>query len=300
VLLLIHGTFSSTEAPVSGLGRSFFEWAHSHYRRVLGFDHWALSKSPLDNANDLAQQLDDHGYKDLRVDILAHCSGGLVARALVELCDFKAVDRVVLVGTPNCGTALANTANWRTVADLLVNLLHLDPFKVFGRLSGFLARFAAVGLTDQDLRQVPGLWALSPNATGEESILGRLAARDEPPKGVTYSAVTTNYVPGREPNIVRLLREAKYLENDTVYGNSSDLLVNTAHAWAVDQSEAPGGFCGRLPADRVLIYNPNAEVRVSQDNDARAQEVNVMGVHHTNLFNFEETRRFLQAQLTRE
>src|SRR3954454_22068763 len=56
-LVLVHGTFSRTASPVDGFGADFIGWARQHYRVVLGFDHWTLSKSPEENAAQLADEL---------------------------------------------------------------------------------------------------------------------------------------------------------------------------------------------------------------------------------------------------
>ena len=146
------------------------------------------------------------------------------------------IKEVIFVGTPNCGTDLANPKNWAYAADLLVNLLHIDPFNIFGRFSGLLARLAPPGGAEEIIRQIPGLWAQNPSANGDNDLLGRLAKEakslakvGQSLNGVSYSAVTTNYVPGGGLNIVRLLQDAKHLAADTFYQDWNDLVVNTTH-----------------------------------------------------------------------
>ena len=79
VLLIIHGTFSKTAAPVDGLGKEFLQWAGTRYRGVIGLDHWTLSKTPEDNARMLWDLLDASGSlivrKSWRIEI-GSSSGG--------------------------------------------------------------------------------------------------------------------------------------------------------------------------------------------------------------------------------
>jgi len=312
VLLIIHGTFSKTASPVKGLGSEFLEWATRYYRGVIGFDHWTLSRSPDENARLLWSLLDSRLKKDAdRLDIITHSRGGLVARAFVELLrHHKPVNRVVFVSTPNGGTSLANPQNWGRVADVLVNLIHLDSFGLFGRMSGLLARLSALESVletagDRLLRQIPGLYAQNPAAAGSRDFLGRLQRGSGPPKGVTYAAIAANYEPPRdETNIQSLARQVKARQSDALdeatdilFAAYNDLVVDTSRVWAVDLAAdfaAAAVAPAWLPPARLLIYNPDEAMPVP----AGATVLRAAGVHHTNVFYFPPTRRFLQQQLS--
>ena len=67
--------------------------------------------------------------------------------------------------------------------------------------------------------------------------------------------------------------------------------------WAVNA--APDQFSEWLPADRLLIYNPGGRMPLPTNGKVPTTVIDLAGVHHTNLFSFEQTRRFLQMQLTR-
>jgi hypothetical protein len=306
VLLIIHGTFSKTESPVIGLGQKFFKWAYLHYDRVIGYDHWTLSKSLEENARELTKLVSRYWKNNLHLDIITHSRGGLVARSLVEILNDRlikrAVKQVIFVGTPNCGTDLANPENWGDAADLLINLLHLDPPPgIYGRLSGMLARLVANRVTTETLKQVPGLWAQNPPAPGADHLLSKLEKSGELPEGLTYSAVTTNYEPGGEMNVLRLLKEAKNIVLDKFYKDYNDLVVNTTHVWTVDGDANTTTTSKRLPAERLLIYNPRGQMGVPRFQDVAATSVvDLAGVHHTNLFSFDQTRKFLQTQLSKK
>ena len=155
------------------------------------------------------------------------------------------------------------------------------------------------GAATDIVKQIPGLWAQNPDAVGENDFLGRLR-KGQFPEGVTYSAVTTHYVPGGGVNVVRLLAEAEHLAADKFFGDWNDLVVNTSHVWAVDREANKDQFSKRLPADRLLIYNPGGQMKVPANGSVPTTVIDLAGVHHTNLFSFDQTRRFLQTQLSRK
>ena len=290
VVLIIHGTFSKTAAPVDGLGEAFFATIRRSHAAVLGWDHWTLSKSPEENARELLRALPPSLRTGNRLDVITHSRGGLVARAVVELLGRGAFRRVVFVGTPNAGTNLASPANWGRAADLLVNFVHADPLGVYGRLSGMLVN---LGIRDL-LSEVPGLSAQNPLATGKRDFLGRLQQVATLPKAVTYAAVAANYEPALdELNAKRLLTEAD-TAIDGFYPGPNDLVVDTAHVWAIDGKPGMTTVSKLVPIERLLLFNPDASV----DGPANVHVCARRGVHHTNLFGFKETRDFISEQLT--
>ena len=299
-LLLIHGTFSKSAAPVAGLGRGFFDWAHRNYRQVLAFDHWTLSKSPLENAQMLLRMLPPWIAGDKHpLDIVTHSRGGLVARALVQLplgdgADAVriggAVKRVIFVGTPNFGTSLANPNNWARAADLLINLVHIDAFGLYGKLSGLLARLAVAKLGGEVLERIPGLQAQNP-ASRVDQFLGQLRHATRPAK-IRFSAVSTNYEPRRdEANLKLIARLAGDAAIDEFFQGYNDLVVDSRNVWL-------DGTANGLPfidRESLLVITP-ADSGFDVPDGPLAS---LYGVHHTNLFETEQTREFLVNQLRR-
>jgi hypothetical protein len=303
-LLLIHGTFSRSQSPVNGLGRGFFDWAHRNYRHVLAFDHWTLSKAPDENARDLCKLLPrDIAEGQHPLDIITHSRGGLVARALVQLPQLNgndaarvsgAVKRVVFVGTPNFGTSLADPGNWGRAADLLINLVHVDALGLYGKLSGFLARLVArravEAAGDELLNQIPGLLAQNP-APGKSRLLGALRGVEVPTR-VRFSAVSTNYEPRRDQAHLKfIVKAAGDAAADAFFKGFNDLVVNSRNVWT---DEAPGAV--------PLVERENLLVITPSDSGFELPEgpvASLYGVHHTNLFETEQTRRFLVDQLRR-
>lgn len=305
VLLIIHGTFSETASPVNALRGDFLAWAKKYYRGIIGFDHWTLSKSPEENAKLLWDLLDPRLKRSKnRLDIITHSRGGLVARAMVEMLrHHKMVNRVIFGCAPNSGTGLANPQNWGHAADLFANLIHLDQSGLLGQLSGLFARLADFGdktaaVMRKVLRQIPGLWAMSPEATGSRDFLGRLQRGDGPPAGVTYSAVGVNFEPlDNDETTGGFLKFNKQKTDNTVdnfFAAFNDLVVDTARVWGVDQDAPSATPPPWLPGENLLIYNPAQ----AMETPPSATVFDMPGVHHTNVFYFEQTQAFLKKQLS--
>jgi hypothetical protein len=88
VLLFVHGIFSSTGGAFADLGdtsgASCMQQLLARYgNRVFGYDHWTISKTPLQNAIDMLNAMPADANWD--VDIVCHSRGGLVVRSLLSL-----------------------------------------------------------------------------------------------------------------------------------------------------------------------------------------------------------------------
>lgn len=301
VLVLVHGTFSKSQSPIEGLGRDFLDWARARYRAVLALDHWTLSKTPEENARLLEQQLRAIAPELLdarRLDFITHSRGGLVARSFTELLDHAgSVRDIVFLGTPNCGTDLANPENWGRMADALVNLTGVECAEVFGRLAGLLARLAVIG----GEQQIPGLLAQNPLMAGVENSFLHKLQRNGEHKGVRHSLITAEFEPTPLiPNLKALWKAAKDAgvdaSVDAFFQDANDLVVNTAHVWCVKQ---PPTDRARLPAlfapDRVLAFVPPAP-GVTLPKGIRREIA--LGVHHCNLFQQTRARESLKDWLS--
>jgi hypothetical protein len=302
VLLLIHGTFSRTASPVEGFGPAFLRWARERYRAVLGLDHWTLSRTPLENAEMLVEQLrvlDPQLLEGRRLDIITHSRGGLVGRAFCELLErAPAVRHLIFLGTPNCGTDLANPKNWGALADMLVNVTGLDFADLFGRLAGLLAHLAVLA----GEKRIPGLLAQNPlMADVENSFLHSLQRVDAGRGEVQYAVVTAEFEPAPLiPNLKGLWQAAKAAGVDTAldrfFTDANDLVVNTAHAWCIEQGSAQRA---QLPAflkpDRVLAFVPAMS---KLQLPAQVKPEVALGIHHCNLFGQPRTQERLKQWLT--
>ena len=342
VVLLIHGTFSKATSPVMGFDfdankspSHFFrdvtaQWAkqnktdkNSPSMRVIAYDHWTLSKSPLDNAADLAKALHDLDPQLLsegRLDLIVHSRGGLVARSFVEL-KFEAaqeaafpvekrcaaVRRVIFIGTPNAGTQLANPVNAGRLADFLVNLAHLDEFGFFARMSGLLAQV----VVHSELGKIPGLRAQNPNLRSTPGeLLYRLHLQEtsvfeadnqfKAGQEQKYWCVAANYEPYDDKGATDLTGIGEHLKAvgldtafDAFYDVTNDLVVDTHGVWAFrEESQQMLDRTGPLPGPQVLLFNPTPAATKEPE---QAQRIRAVRVHHCNLFMKREVRQFVQG-----
>jgi CHAT domain len=251
ILLMVHGTFSSTAGGFGHLllsdeGRSFLAGARKKYDAILAFDHKTLEVDPQTNATALMDALHTFGVpKDSSIDVVAHSRGGLVYRTFAEQVlpqrrpDIK-LGKAVFVGCTNAGTHLAEPENWAAMVDLYTNAIMaatrvalaftggatLSPLvsggiKIVGR---FVQMLSEVAVTDA---RVPGLAAMQPTSATIKSLnlaeggLERLA---------TYYAVTSNFAARLEPHngITKELAEL-ILDRVTnrLFKVDNDLVVDT-------------------------------------------------------------------------
>jgi hypothetical protein len=82
-LLLLHGTFSHANSAFRALtGTDFFDRVRPLYDdRIYAFNHFSVSRTPEENAEQLLNGLPAGEYM---VDAITHSRGGLVLRNLVE------------------------------------------------------------------------------------------------------------------------------------------------------------------------------------------------------------------------
>jgi hypothetical protein len=218
VLLLVHGTFSSTMGAFGGLsltahGKTVLKAALKKYDAVIGFDHATLSVTPMQNATDLLARLERQKWPKPPVfDAVSHSRGGLVFRSLVEaalpVSNFQyRVNRAVFVACTNAGTELARRKNWDRFIDRYTNLA-AGASKAAGMLSGspvgakilgeairgvgaFVKALAVAALDDN---KVPGLEAMDPAGAFVRQ-LNDLQAGQPQPEGTFYCVMTSNFDP---------------------------------------------------------------------------------------------------------
>ncbi|TGN64047.1 CHAT domain-containing protein [Nocardioides eburneiflavus] len=207
-LVLLHGTFSNTEASFGGLrqqGTADWDRLLEEYPgRLLALEHQTLSQTPVQNALDLARALPDGA----RLHLLSHSRGGLVGEVLscalygnpstlaysrrrqqdhpdvqawddlLTLLEHKhlSVERFVRVACPARGTLLASR-KVDTWASYFFNALRLVPgLDAAGVLS--VVKKVVLVLLEQhlDVRAVPGLECMVP----ESALVATLAGVERP------------------------------------------------------------------------------------------------------------------------
>jgi hypothetical protein len=233
------------------------------------------------------------------LDIITHSRGGLVARSFCELLNCgESVNNLIFLGTPNCGTDLANPKNWATFADLLVNMTGVDGAELFGRLAGLLAQLSLGGF----LSSVPGLLAQSPEAAIETgSFLNLLQSSKGNRQQVRYGVVCAEFEPtALVPNLKAIATTSALTTADAgldaVFQSANDLVVNTAHAWGIGLSpDNVGTLPTFVASNRVLVYKPPRTKFEAPDG---TQVEIALGVHRCNLFSQSRVRTTLKEWLT--
>jgi hypothetical protein len=274
-LLLIHGTFSSTESGFSGLAKTvgtdsrrlFNALGDVYGDRIFGFNHFTVSESPEQNARALLKALPPSGGV---FDVITHSRGALVLRTLVEQRDVLGPDagrfqlgRAILCAGPNEGTPLADGGRWDTITSWIGNLTDLFPDNPFTFVVDFLAE-SLKWLAQAASQALPGIASMNPK--GE--VIRDLQDSPAPPVRA-YWAITTNHEPDET-----LLSRAADLGIDAFFAEANDMVVPTAGGWRVDDEAAP-----TIPAGQIVCFGPGGNVRVG----GRAN------VHHCNLFSQPET-----------
>src|SRR5262249_12067669 len=130
----------------------------------------------------------------LVVDVIAHSRGGLVARELVErLCGGPLqVRSLLLAGTPNLGTPLADADNLVSCVNRLTNLLTLIPNPIVGIADPVIAVMTEV--VGQAFDALPGITAMRPPSPGDQTYLAELDALGRP-ADVAYRLIGSDYQP---------------------------------------------------------------------------------------------------------
>lgn len=293
VLMIIHGTFSDSDAVMSGLGTApggtaLFSAALKSYDFVLAFDHPTLALSPMLNAFDLAAKFAHGTPKTL--DVVAHSRGGLVARWFCE--GFRQEQtscRVIMVGSPLAGTNLAAPARIKAVMDFLSNAGEAIGFAaglaggpllaLASSLAGFFARVTgalSTPLADAIVAMIPGIAAQSRHGSNPELRALRVNTGTfdfaDAASPVRYWVVRSNFEP-IEAGAWGFLKSfvtrpgASFLDAtaDCVFPGTNDLVVD------LDSMDQTGEIAGPQPAPRLIT-------NIAHDfGDSRT-------VHHCNYF----------------
>lgn len=287
ILLLIHGTFSSTRGSfgalgLSPVGRHFLERAFAEYDAVLGFDHPTLSVDPLANATALLTRLQRIAWPaPPKFHMVAFSRGGLVARSFIEQLLPAArwpvvIDRVAFVACTNGGTQLAEPDNWHRLADRYTNValwgargLALIPgaqgFAGIAREAiqgvGALVKILATAAVTDNL--IPGLAAMEPDGPFV-SALNQTQPEQPTPADSFYAAVTSDFEASialrdlSTPELpAKLLMSLADHATDALYGEPNDLVVHTRSMTAIDP--LVGGFVKDVLdfGSNGLVYHTN-------------------------------------------
>ncbi|MEW1781425.1 hypothetical protein AB0305_04395 [Arthrobacter sp. NPDC080086] len=149
VLLFIHGIFSSIEGAFKDLGdplasSTMRSLVKAYDGNVFGYDHWTISKTPLQNALDLLGDIPDDANWD--VDVVCHSRGGLITRSMfadpapndgvsadlqsivaARNGKIRSVNKVIFVAAANQGSQLADPDSLRNFLNMAALLASRSP-----------------------------------------------------------------------------------------------------------------------------------------------------------------------------
>jgi pimeloyl-ACP methyl ester carboxylesterase len=227
-LLFVHGIIGDTESMVPCVRPKHFGLElpalNDKYDLILTFDYENINDGIEKAANDLKACLEKAGLGQKRdgrsLKIVAHSMGGLVSRWYIEkLGGNAAIDKLVMLGTPNAGSPWPNVQAWATgMLGVGLNALGtgLWPVRIIGGLLGLIEK------VDTNLDEMaPG-----------SSILKALA--DTPDPGVPYEMIAGDVTKNtdRQAVLEKLLKRLGTVTlfssqpNDIAVLNSSIVNVN--------------------------------------------------------------------------
>ncbi len=286
-LLIVHGTFSQSQAILDGMGQApnapaFFSSVFKTYDEVLAFEHPTLSVSPVLNALDLHQLM---AGADGPLDIVAHSRGGLVTRWALEAFGLPGTKvRAVLVGSPLGGTSLASPPRLRSSLGLLSNIgtaikgagglasayvpFLIAPMALLRVATSVVGLAAKTPVVDATMSMIPGLAAQS--RVGNNQELLRLRGMRGASRA-DYFVVSSDFQPTDAGWKFWEWFRGRRVTNaaaDRIFPGKNDLVVDTESMF-----EVPGGLAGK----KDFGSNPD--------------------VHHTNYFEQAKTLAFLMDVL---
>ncbi len=244
LLLMLHGTGSSTEVMLAEFQRAQLARLGHGYSHTLAFDHPTLSFSPADNAKALVEKLNELKLGSHEIDVLAHGRGGLVARRLVEgkLLPRDITPRTtVFVGTPNAGTPIADRDHALQLADVLTSPLTFLPDNLVTDTLDLVLEFLKI-VAAKALDSLDGLKAQAPDSPFLQSLNGVAASEGQ------YRSISSAFQGGRGGASGKL-----YLRlSDLVFDGDSDLVVPT------NSTHGPVGEFNIPSTDRLVLRGPDA------------------------------------------
>lgn len=247
-LLFVHGTFSTAGAFSPIDLASMTALANAYEGRVFAFNHPSLSEDPQENADRFLSQIP--AGLSLNVDIVCHSRGGLVSRELAIRGASRGltVNKIVLVGVPNAGTALADDDHMVDMIDRFTNIARVIPMGTVTEVVDALVVGLKV-LAHGFLHDLVGLRAMKPSGDFLQS-LNALTAR-----GVELYAIASDY----EPTDQRLISASRVADMviDAVFEQApNDLVVPTIGAYApTNQATPPATVPGfPIPDEKRVVF----------------------------------------------
>ena len=231
-LLCIHGIIGDTGSIVAALGDAL---ERGDYDAILTFDYENLNTPIEQIAGALRDRLQTYGFgpaDERALDVVVHSMGGLVSRYFIErLQGDTTVDRLLMFGTPNAGSAFGEVPRYR---DWLLGLTTL-ALNTGGRfvpgILPVLSVFEKVLATSKALTVT-----LRQMQEGGAFIRELNSLAQQRPVSVGYRVVAgdiTNYRISADTKLARLLDKLLVQLGDWIYPGANDIAVGTPEILAV-------------------------------------------------------------------
>lgn len=239
VLLLTHGIFSSLEGAFAGIADPASD-VMQHLRgiygnNIIGWDHWTIGKTPLENAEEMLSALP----AGVQPDIVCHSRGGLVTRAMLEhpsliakrQSRFASVGKAIFIAGACQGSQLATLSN----LNRLLNIYSaIASFPILGGAGVPLTVIVGVlRVLAHGVTSLPSIEALSADRVHNAFLLA-LNESDLTPTGEIV-VVHANYDPANGP-----LAGFIDLNVDLVFGEANDMVVPFIGAETFDKWQQVG------------------------------------------------------------
>lgn len=281
VLLLIHGTGSEVKAAFNPMESLLTDLSAQYEERILGFNHPSLPQTPRQNAEAFLKSVNTimtvRNLEPIEFDLIAHSRGGILSREIQRqievsdtLKDKLSIRKILMVATPNAGTAYLDYSNISNSLAYLNVLTQIQRYTLgvtnplFGTHFGLLARWAK-RLALNKHESLPGLDCM---VVPENSILKELnefAAKNDSIQK-TFYAIGSNYEgkgnPLAEDGCEMNLRIARVLDpividNVIFKGKKNDLVVPTRGTYTSEGTSVPGF---QVPKGQYVVYQTRGDL----------------------------------------
>lgn len=189
ILLLVHGIIGDTAVMAKGVKMANLD---QKFDLVLAYDYENLSTPIAETAQKLKAQLVAAGLQEndnKKLTLLVHSMGGLVSRWFIEReGGNKAVDHLVMCGTPNNGSPFGKIDAARKILNVLTGLA-VNYFPPFIPFSG-----AVLLLLNRSKKITPTLEQMNPSS----DFIKTLNTSEDP--GIRYTILAGDVDEYKEPS----------------------------------------------------------------------------------------------------
>lgn len=258
-LLLVHGIIGNTKQMVQVAKRLFDS---GKYDLVMTFNYENLNTPIEATSGELLDQLKSVGFsEDKKITILSHSMGGLVSRCMIEqLSGNQLVKKLVVVGTPNMGSKVAEVGSKYIVQWLPVIFFLINVVRDFSQIKEIFALASGKLKTDKTLNQMtwndPDRWLKNLSNAPDPKI----------PYHIIYGDLG-GYLEKNE-SVKKLMHKAYKLGGTLFYKNEpSDMVVTEASMTGIPQDRVH-------PPTKVPV--PSIHMSYFEDEKAIDEIMNVL------------------------